>query len=102
VIFFFASPAASAAYLTVSETFPLEVRALAIALFYAVGTGIGGVAGPVLFGALVDTGSRGSVFAGYLAGSALMIAAALIAWRYCIAAERQPLESIAPPLAFVE
>ena len=102
VIFFVASPAASAAYLTVSETFPLEVRALAIALFYAVGTGIGGVAGPALFGALVDTGSRSSVFAGYLAGSGLMIAAAVIAWRYCVAAERQPLESVAPPLAFVE
>jgi MFS family permease len=102
VIFFFASPAASAAYLTVSETFPLEVRALAIALFYAVGTGIGGVAGPALFGALVDTGSRASVFAGYLLGAGLMIAAAVIAWRYCIAAERQPLESVARPLAFVE
>jgi MFS family permease len=102
VIFFFASPAASAAYLTVSETFPLEVRALAIALFYAVGTGIGGVAGPALFGVLIDTGSRNSVFAGYLLGAALMIAAAAIAWRYCIAAERQPLESVARPLAFVE
>jgi MFS family permease len=102
VIFFFASPAASAAYLTVSETFPLEVRALAIALFYAVGTGIGGVAGPALFGALIDTGSRNSVFAGYLFGAALMIAAAGIAWRYCIAAERRPLESVARPLAFVE
>jgi MFS family permease len=102
VIFFFASPAASAAYLTVSETFPLEVRALAIALFYAVGTGIGGVAGPALFGALVDTGSRQSVFAGYLLGAGLMIAAAAVAWRYCIAAERQPLESVARPLAFVE
>src|ERR1700738_619634 len=102
VIFFFASPAASAAYLTVSETFPLEVRALAIALFYAVGTGIGGVAGPALFGALIDTGSRHSVFAGYLLGSGLMIGAAVIAWRYCIAAERQPLESVARPLAFVE
>ena len=102
VIFFFASPAASAAYLTVSETFPLEVRALAIALFYAVGTGIGGVAGPALFGALVDTGSRDSVFAGYLLGAALMVAAAAIAWRYCIAAERRPLESVARPLAFVE
>ena len=68
VIFFFASPAASAAYLTVSETFPLEVRALAIALFYAVGTGIGGVAGPALFGALIDTGSRGSVFRRLSAG----------------------------------
>jgi MFS family permease len=102
VIFFFASPAASAAYLTVSETFPLEVRALAIALFYAIGTGIGGVVGPALFGALIDTGSRGSVFAGYLLGSALMIAAAAIAWRYAVAAERQALESVARPLAFVE
>jgi MFS family permease len=102
VIFFFASPAASAAYLTVSETFPLEVRALAIALFYAIGTGIGGVAGPALFGALIDTGSRNSVFAGYLLGSALMVAAAAIAWRYAIAAERKSLESVARPLAFVE
>jgi MFS family permease len=102
VIFFFASPAASAAYLTVSETFPLEVRALAIALFYAIGTGIGGVAGPALFGALIDTGSRTSVFAGYLFGSVLMIAAAAIAWRLCVAAERRPLESVARPLAFVE
>jgi MFS family permease len=102
VIFFFASPAASAAYLTVSETFPLEVRALAIALFYAIGTGIGGVAGPALFGALIDTGSRNSVFAGYLFGSALMIAAAALAWRYAVAAERKPLESVARPLAFVE
>jgi MFS family permease len=102
VIFFFASPAASAAYLTVSETFPLEVRALAIALFYAIGTGIGGVIGPALFGVLIDTGSRTSVFAGYLLGSALMVAAAAIAWRYCIAAERRSLESVATPLAFVE
>jgi MFS family permease len=102
VIFFFASPAASAAYLTVSETFPLEVRALAIALFYAVGTGIGGVAGPLLFGALIDSGSRGSVFAGYLLGAGLMVAAAAIAWRFCVAAERRPLESVARPLAFVE
>jgi MFS family permease len=102
VIFFFASPAASAAYLTVSETFPLEVRALAIALFYAIGTAIGGVAGPALFGVLIDTGSRNSVFAGYLVGSALMVAAAAVAWRYAVAAERKSLESVAQPLAFVE
>jgi MFS family permease len=102
VIFFFASPAASAAYLTVSETFPLEVRALAIALFYAIGTGIGGVIGPALFGALIDTGSRTSVFAGYLLGSALMVVAAAVAWRYAIAAERKSLETVARPLAFVE
>jgi MFS family permease len=102
VIFFFASPAASAAYLTVSETFPLEVRALAIAVFYAVGTGIGGVAGPALFGVLIDTGSRTSVFAGYLLGAVLMIAAAGVAWRYAIAAERKSLEHVARPLAVME
>jgi len=102
VIFFFASPAASAAYLTVSETFPIEVRALAIALFYAIGTGIGGVAGPALFGALIDTGSRASVFAGYLFGAVLMIAAAGMGWRYAVAAERQSLESVARPLAATE
>ena len=82
VIFFFASAAASSAYLTVSETFPLEIRALAIAFFYAVGTGIGGVAGPWLFGVLIDTGSRWSVFGGYLFGAVLMLAAAVIAGRY--------------------
>ena len=102
VIFFFASPAASAAYLTVSETFPLEVRALAIALFYAIGTGIGGVAGPTLFGALIDTGSRNSVFAGYCLGAALMVIAAVVAWKFCVPAERKPLETIARPLAAME
>ena len=99
VIFFFASAAASSAYLTVSETFPLEIRALAIAFFYAVGTGIGGVAGPWLFGVLIDTGSRWSVFGGYLLGSVLMIAAAFVALRWGVAAERKPLEMVAPPLA---
>jgi MFS family permease len=102
VIFFCASPAASAAYLTVSESFPLEVRALAIALFYAVGTGVGGVAGPILFGALIDTGSRDSVFMGYLFGAALMLVAAAVGWRYAVAAERRTLESVAQPLASVE
>jgi len=97
--FFFASAAASSAYLTVSETFPLEVRALAIAFFYAIGTGIGGVAGPWLFGLLIDTGSRASVFGGYLFGAALMIVAALVAGRWAVAAERKPLESVARPLA---
>jgi MFS family permease len=78
------------------------VRALAIALFYAIGTAIGGVAGPALFGVLIDTGSRNSVFAGYLLGSVLMVAAAAVAWRYAVAAERKSLESVAQPLAFVE
>jgi MFS family permease len=102
IVFFFASTAASSAYLTVSETFPLEVRALAIAIFYAIGTGIGGVAGPWLFGMLIDTGSRVSVFGGYLFASALMLAAAIIALRYCVSAECKPLEQVARPLAFLD
>jgi MFS family permease len=101
IIFFFASAAASSAYLTVSETFPLEIRALAIAFFYAIGTGIGGVAGPWLFGTLIETGSRSSVAAGYFLGSALMIAAALIEWRWGIAAERKPLEAVCRPLGSI-
>ncbi len=64
-----------------------------------VGTGIGGVAGPWLFGALIDTGSRWSVFGGYLFGAVLMLAAALIAARWGVAAERKPLESVSRPLA---
>ncbi|MDQ4060307.1 MAG: MFS transporter [Pseudomonadota bacterium] len=102
VIFFFASAAASSAYLTVSETFPLEIRALAIAVFYAVGTGLGGVAGPWLFGALIDTGSRTSIFFGYLLGAALMLAAAVIESVWGVAAERKSLEAIARPLAFTD
>ncbi|HZH27455.1 MAG TPA: MFS transporter [Azospirillaceae bacterium] len=102
VVFFFASAAASSAYLTVSETFPLEIRALAIAVFYAVGTGLGGVAGPWLFGALIDTGERSSVFAGYLFGSALMLGAAVIVWIWGVNAERRPLEHVARPLAAAE
>jgi MFS family permease len=102
VIFFVASTAASSAYLTVSETFPLEVRALAIAFFYAIGTGIGGVAGPWLFGLLIDTGSRWSVFGGYLFGAALMLVAAVVALRYAVAAERKPLEAVCRPLAAVD
>jgi MFS family permease len=102
VIFFFASAAASSAYLTVSECFPLEIRALAIAFFYAVGTGIGGVGAPWLFGVLIDTGSRMSLFGGYLLGASLMLAAGLIALRFGIDAERKPLEAVATPLSAVE
>jgi MFS family permease len=102
VIFFFASAAASSAYLTVGEIFPLEIRAVAIAFFYAIGTAIGGVAGPLLFGALIASGSRGSVFAGYLLGAALMIAAAGVEWVWGVAAEGRPLEAIARPLAVID
>ena len=101
-IFFFASAAASSAYLTVSETFPLEIRALAIAFFYAVGTGIGGIVGPWLFGVLIDTGSRISVFGGYLLGSLLMVLGGAVAWRWGVAAERKPLETVARPLTFID
>lgn len=100
VTFFFASAAASAGYLTVSETFPLEVRAFAIAIFYALGTGIGGVIAPWAFGQLIETGSRASVFGGYVFASALMIMAALIHRRWGVAAERRPLEHVARPLSF--
>jgi MFS family permease len=100
VIFFFASAAASAAYLTVGETFPLEIRALAIAFFYAFGTGIGGVIGPLLFGALIDTGSRSEIFGGYGLGALLMVAAAFVEWRWGVAAERKSLETVARPLTF--
>ncbi len=102
VIFFFASAAASSAYLTVSETFPLELRASTIAVFYAFGTGIGGIAGPWLFGALIDTGSRISVFGGYLLGAVLMVLGGLIAWRWGVNAERKPLETVARPLTFID
>ena len=98
-IFFFASAAASAAYLTVSESFPIEARALAIAFFYAVGTALGGVVSPWLFGTLVGSGERGAVFHGYLLGAGLMVAAALTELAIGIKAERQPLESVARPLS---
>jgi MFS family permease len=98
-IFFFASAAASAAYLTVSESFPIEARALAIAFFYAVGTALGGVVSPWLFGTLVASGERSAVFHGYLLGAGLMIAAALTEIAIGIKAERQPLESVARPLS---
>jgi MFS family permease len=99
VFFFVASAAASSAYLTVGENFPLEVRAVAIALFYAFGTLVGGLAGPALFGALIEGGSRGALMWGYELGAGLMLVAAAVAWGLGIAAERRPLEEIAPPLA---
>ena len=102
VIFFVASAAASSAYLTVGESFPLEVRAVAIALFYAFGTGVGGVAGPAVFGALIDTGSRTSIMYGYLFGGALMLAGAVVAALLGVRAERRSLEDVAPPLSAVE
>jgi len=101
IIFFFASAGASSAYLTVSEVFPLEIRALAIALFYAIGTGAAAVA-PLLFGALIQSGRPIEVFYGDLFGAALMAGAGVVAIFFGVKAERQSLESIARPLSFVD
>ncbi|MDB6064792.1 MAG: transporter, partial [Pedosphaera sp.] len=102
VIFFFASSAASSAYLTVSEIFPLEMRALAIAFFFAIGTAIGGVAAPWLFGDLIGSGSRMNLFYGYLASAGLMMAAAAMEAFFGVKAERQSLENLAAPLSAEE
>jgi MFS family permease len=99
LVFFFASAAASSAYLTVSECFPVEVRALAIAFFYAVGTGIGGIGAPWLFGALIGTGEPSAIASGYALGAVLMLAAGGVALKWGVAAERRSLESVARPLS---
>ena len=93
--FFVASAAASSAYLTVSELFPVELRGMAIAIFYAIGTGAGGVAAPALFGALVGTGSRQGVLHGYLLGAGLMVAGGVVAIFLAVPAEKKSLEDIA-------
>ncbi|HZC19183.1 MAG TPA: MFS transporter, partial [Rubrobacteraceae bacterium] len=100
-LFFFASAAASAAYLTVSEVFPMEIRAMAIALFYAVGTALGGITGPVIFGQLIGTGDRSALFLGYIAAAALMIVAALVELAVGVKAERRSLENVAAPLTAI-
>ena len=102
VMFFFASPAASSAYLTVSEIFPLETRALAIAVFYSAGTAVGGIGAPWLFGRLIDTGSRAALFEGYLLAAGLMLAAAIVEITLGVNSERTSLEEIAPPLSTAE
>ncbi len=98
VIFFFASAAASSAYLTVGEVFPLEVRAIAIAMFYAFGTGLGGVCGPAVFGWLIQSGSREAIFYGYVLGGVLMVGAGIIQAVLGIEVRRCSLEEVAPPL----
>ena len=96
------SAAASSAYLTVGESFPLEVRALAIAVFYALGTAIGGIAGPALFGMLVADGQRASVGWGYALGAGLMLVAAAVVWRYGLRAENRGLEDVAALMSEAE
>ncbi|MFC0106304.1 MFS transporter [Kibdelosporangium aridum] len=99
VIFFFASSGASAAYLTVSEIFPMEIRAMCIALFYAVGTGLGGIIGPVLFGNLVESGDPGNVAIGYILGAGVMILGGIAELVLGVEAARRSLEDVATPLS---
>jgi len=98
-VFFLASAAASSAYLTVSEIFPLEMRALAIAVFYAVGTGVGGVVAPLLLGLLIQTGSRLAVATGWGIGAIMMLVAGALALAFGVDAERKSLEDVAGPMA---
>jgi MFS family permease len=98
VIFFVASAAASAAYLTVSEIFPLEMRAISISLFYAAGTALGGFVGPPLYGAMIESGSRDALFGAYAFAAVLMIGAALVTLFLGVDAERRPLEEVCKPL----
>jgi len=99
IIFFIASAAASSAYLTVSEIFPLEIRAFAIAIFYAIGTLVGGVFAPWLFGWIIGTGSSTALFCGYLAAAMLMMVGAIVELWIGVPAERRSLEHIAAPLS---
>jgi MFS family permease len=100
--FFLASAGASAAYLTVSEIFPMETRALAIAFFYAMGTAIGGITGPLLFGELINSGNRGQVLWSFLIGAIVMAVAGLVELWLGIAAEQRPLEDLALPLTVAD
>jgi MFS family permease len=102
VIFFFASAGASAAYLTVSEIFPMETRAMAIAFFYATGTIVGGFGGPLLFGALIESGEPGQIFIGYLIGAIVMIFGGIVQATMGVEAAQRDLEDIAPPLSVQE
>jgi MFS family permease len=99
VVFFFASAAASAAYLTVSEVFPLEIRAMAIAFFYAVGTGLGGILGPALFGKLIASKSFTEMMVGFMIAAVWLLVAAAVAWFLAVDAEGKALEDVAEPLS---
>ena len=98
VVFFFASAGVSAAYLTVSEIFPMETRALCISVFYAVGTGVGGITGPLVFQALIQTGNIGKAALALIIGAVMMIIGGIVELIYGVKAEGQSLENIAKPL----
>ena len=99
VTFFLASAGASSAYLTVSEIFPMETRALAIAFFYAVGTGIGGITGPLLFGNLINSGKISEVATGFFIGAGVMALGGVAELCFGVRSEQRSLEEIAPPLS---
>jgi MFS family permease len=100
--FFLASAGASSAYLTVSEIFPMETRALAIAFFYAIGTAAGGITGPLLFGHLIDSGDTGTLAIGFFIGAAVMAVGGIVELMYGVSAEQRPLEQIAKPITAEE
>ncbi len=102
IVFFFASAAASAGYLTVSEIFPMEIRAMAIALFYSIATAVGGISGPVLFGNIIGTGNAGKLFVAYLVGAGFMIFAAIIELVLGVRSEGKSLENVERPLTAIE
>jgi MFS family permease len=99
VTFFFASAGASAAYLTVSEIFPLEIRASAISFFYAIGTALGGILGPLLFAAYVESGDTGQVFIGYIIAAVAMAFGGVMGILIGVKAEKESLEDVAEPLS---
>jgi MFS family permease len=96
--FFLASAGASSAYLTVSEIFPMETRALAIAFFYAIGTAIGGITGPLVFAKLIATGDAGQAAIGFFIGAAVMALGGVVELVFGVKAEQAELEDIATPL----
>ncbi|MFJ1976674.1 MFS transporter [Streptomyces albogriseolus] len=102
VVLFFASAGASSAYLTVSEIFPMETRAMSIAFFYALGTAAGGISGPLLFAELTNTGEVGDTVLAFQIGAGLMVAAGIVAAVLAVNAERRSLEDIATPLSAAE
>jgi MFS family permease len=102
VTFFFASAGASSAYLTVSEIFPMEMRALAIAFFFALGTAVGGITGPLVFGAFIDSGHTTTVAIGFYIGAAAMALGGVAELVFGVRAERTSLENIAAPISAME
>ena len=97
--FFLASAGASSAYLTVSEIFPMETRALAIAFFYAIGTAVGGITGPFLFGKMIESGEESQVAIAFFIGAAVMALGGVVELMFGVKAEQQELEGIAKPLS---